>query len=157
MRVVEGPREPGRPLQALWNAIQKPAKWNDYFHKAIPVPADQKISPSTAFWQGAGLGAMLGLVAGVIAGLLAVIAAAWHKLPLDMLPLGEEETLWAEFSLVLIPVALTIFNTGARQPDGGRWTTPLFWWVAGLTVFAFLGRSTLNKARNRRRQAAILG
>jgi hypothetical protein len=100
---------------------------------------------------------MLGLVAGVIAGLLAIVAAALQKLPLGMLPLGEEETLWADFGLVLIPVALTIFDTGARQPDSGRWTTPLFWWVADLSVLAFLGSSTLNEARNRRRQAAILG
>jgi len=157
MRLMEGPRLPGRPLMALFNIVRRSDDYSIGWHQPIPREEADQVSAWTAIGQGAGLGAMLGLVAGIVAGLLAAGIAAVRRLPMEMLPLAEEKTFWSDFGIVVIVTGLTIIDTGARQPDTGRWTTPLFWWVAGLTIFCLLASQTVQNAVNQRRQRALLG
>lgn len=155
--VVKGPRQPGRPVTALISALTHPTEIGKHFHAAIPLENGMAVSLMDAAWQGAGLGARLGIIAGIIAGLLALLSAMVQRLPLEMMPLGEEQHFMADFGILAIVAAVTILDTGADQPDTGRWTTPLFWWVAILTVFCFLGSTALKSALNRKRQAKLLG
>lgn len=157
LTVVLGPREPGRPLKALFKAVSKPKEWNKYLHAAIPPAASEKVTIMQALGRGLGLGVMLGLVAGVVTGILSIGWTALNRVPIEMMPLGEDGSVWSDFGIVAGVVALTIFDTGAAQPETGRWTTPLFWWVAALTALCFLGSATLHNASNAKRQKAILG
>ncbi len=156
-RNVKGPREPGRPIMALINIVRRTDKYSIGWHAPIPPYENDKVTAWTAIGRGAGLGAMLGLVAGIVAGLLAFLIAAVRSIPLAMLPLVEEKTFWSDFGIVVIVAGLTILDTGAKQPDSGRWSTPLFWWVAGLTIFCLLASQTVHNAANYRRQRAMLG
>lgn len=154
---IKGPRESGRPIMALLNTLKDPSKIGTYFHSAIPMPDGQKVSLMGAAWRGVVLGARLGLIAGVIAGLLSMVSALVQRLPLEMMPLGEEQHLMADFGILAIVVALTVFDTGAKLPATGRWTTPLCWWVGILTVFCFIGSNALKSSLNRKRQESMLG
>jgi hypothetical protein len=154
---IKGPREPGRPIMALLKTLNEPTRIGTYFHAAIPMPDGQKVSLLGAAWDGALLGARLGLIAGVIAGLLSLVSALVQRLPLEMMPLGEEQHLMADFGILAIVVALTVFDTGAKLPATGRWTTPLCWWVGILTFFCFIGSNALKSSLNRKRQESMLG
>lgn len=157
MRVFAGPRIPGRPVMAIFNIPRRSDEYSIGWHAPIPQEEADKVPFWTAAGQGAGLGARLGLVAGVVAGLLAFGIAAVRRIPLAMLPLVEEKTFWSDFGIVVAVVGLTILDTGAKLPDTGRWSTPLFCWVAGLTAFCLLVSNTVKNALNHRRQQALLG